>query len=72
LAPCYQEKFACGRTKHGKIALIRFEPSLEYTTLRYFIPEYVDYHSQRVAEASVAKGLNYNDDATQGCVGKAR
>jgi len=41
---------------HGKIALILFEPNLEYITLRYFIPAYVDYHNQRLDETEAGKG----------------
>lgn len=42
--------------KHSKVALIRFDGSLEWLTLRYFVPEYVDYHSERMVEEEKRRG----------------
>jgi hypothetical protein len=52
----FEREIRLWANKSGRIALIRFDPSLEYTTLRYFIPEYVDYHNHRLSESGRRQG----------------
>jgi hypothetical protein len=56
LGAMFEQEIRMWANKYGKIALIRFDQSLEYITLRYFVPEYVDYHNARSSEEERKKG----------------